>query len=108
MTTTEPKILRRSSTSVEAWRDTKAGMWAWLLLRGSAVILVLLAALHLIYPYAVVIQFLLLLSLVFHGVLGIRVILMDLGVGVRFQKPLFAGLLLLGLVIFLLAWWARF
>lgn len=108
MTPTEPKILRRSSASVEAWRDTKSGMWAWLLLRASAVILVLLAAAHLVYPYAVAIQFLLLLSLVFHGVLGIRVILIDLGVGVRFQKPLFAGLLFLGLIIFLLAWWVRY
>jgi len=101
------KVLRRESTSIEGWRDTKAGMWAWLLVRASAVFTVVLVALHLIYPYAVSVQFLLLLTLTFHAVLGVRVILLDLGVGVRFQKPLMAGLLLLGLVVFLLVWWGR-
>lgn len=108
MTSSEPKIFRRSSTSVEAWRDTKAGMWAWILQRVSAVILVFLAGAHLMYPYTVLTQVLLLFTLIFHGVLGIRVVLMDLGVGGRFQKPLTAGLLLLGLVIFLSTWWAIF
>ncbi len=103
----EPRILRRSLTSPEAWRDTKAGMWAWLLVRASAVLVVVLVVAHLVYPYAVSVQFLLFLTLTFHGVLGVRVILVDLGIGTRFQKPLFAGLLLLGLVIFVVAWWGR-
>lgn len=100
-------VLKREWTTSEGWRGTQAGMWAWLLLRASAVLLVLLVVAHLVYPYAVSIQFLLLLLLTFHGVLGVRVILIDLGVGVRFQKPLFAGLLLLGLITFLLVWWGR-
>lgn len=107
MNCTGPKILRRSFGSPEDWRDTKTGMWAWLLQRASAVILVVLVGAHLIYPYAEAVRFLLLLSLTFHGVLGIRVILIDLGLGVRFPKSLFAGVLLLGLAVFLLAWWAR-
>lgn len=100
-------VLRREWASAEAWRDTKAGMWAWLLVRGSAVLLVGLVAVHLVYPYAVWAQFLLLLTLIGHAVLGVRVILMDLGVALRYQKPLFAGLLALGLVIFVLVWWGR-
>lgn len=103
----EPRAFQRSLFSPEAWRDTKAGMWAWLLLRASAVFLVLLVAAHLVYPYAVAVQFLLLLSLTFHAALGVRVILMDLGVATRFQKPLLAALLCLGLAIFLLVWWGR-
>ncbi len=103
----EPRILRRSLTSPEAWRDTKAGMWAWLLVRASAVLVVALVVAHLVYPYAVSVQFLLLLSLIFHGVLGLRVMLMDLGVAVRYEKALLAGLLVLGLGIFLLIWWGR-
>lgn len=101
------RVLRRSLVSLEGWRDTKAGMWAWLLVRASAVFIVLLVAAHLVYPYAVSVQFLLLLSLTFHGVLGLRVMLMDLGVAVRYEKALLAGLLVLGLGIFLLVWWGR-
>lgn len=103
----EERILRRSLAGAEDWRDTKAGMWAWLLVRASAVLLVVLVAAHLVYPYAVWVQFLLLLSLTFHAALGVRVILLDLGVGTRLQKPLFAGLVTLGVVVFVLAWWSR-
>ena len=104
---TEPKRLRREWSRAEDWRDTKAGMWAWLLVRVSAVLVVLLVVCHLIYPYAVSVQFLLFLGLTFHGVLGVRVILMDLGLGLKYHKSLLAGLLLLGLVVFVLAWWGR-
>lgn len=104
---TEARILRRSLIAPEGWQDTKAGMWAWLLVRASAVFLVLLIAAHLVYPYTVSVQFLLLLSLTFHGTLGVRVILLDLGVGARFQRALSASLLVLGLVVFLLVWWGR-
>ena len=100
-------MLRRPMTTSEGWRDTKAGMWAWLLVRGSALLIILLLATHLVYPYAVSVQFLLLLAAVFHAVLGLRVILMDLGVAARFQAPLFAGMSLLGLAIFILIWWGR-
>ncbi len=103
----EPQVLRRSLVAPEAWRDTKGGMWAWLLVRASAVFIVLLVAAHLVYPYAVSVQFLLLLSLTFHGVLGLRVMLMDIGVAVRYEKALLAGLLVLGLGVFLLVWWGR-
>ena len=103
----ETRILQRSIITPEGWQDTKAGMWAWLVVRASAVFLVLLVAAHLVYPYAVSVQFLLLLSLTFHGTLGVRVILLDLGVVTRFQKALSAGLLVLGLVVFLLVWWGR-
>ena len=103
----EIRMFRRPLITLEGWRDTKAGMWAWLLVRISAVLIVLLLAAHLVYPYAVSVQFMLLLCLTFHAVLGLRVIMMDLGVAVKFQKPLFAALSLLGLAIFLLIWWGR-
>jgi succinate dehydrogenase / fumarate reductase cytochrome b subunit len=82
-------------------------MWAWLLVRASAVGTLLLVAAHLVYPYAVSVQFLLLLSLTFHAALGVRVVLLDLGVGVRWQRPLFAGVLLVAAAVFLLVWWGR-
>src|SRR5262249_9733105 len=45
------KTLRRRGGSLEAWRDTKAGMWAWLLQRVAALGLIAVIALHLHNPF---------------------------------------------------------
>jgi succinate dehydrogenase / fumarate reductase cytochrome b subunit len=80
-------------------------MWAWLWQRISALALVVLIVLHLTLTYRPLIQFLLLLVLVFHGTLGLRVILLDFGVvHVRYQKALVAGLGALGLVMLVIIW----
>jgi succinate dehydrogenase / fumarate reductase cytochrome b subunit len=56
-------------------------------------------------PHRPLIQFLLLLTVVFHVTLGLRVILLDFGlVNVKYQKALIGGLAALGAVIFVLVW----
>ncbi len=46
------KMLTRRMGSPEAWRDTKVGMWAWLLQRVAAVGLVAVIVVHLKDPFA--------------------------------------------------------
>ena len=45
------RVLKREWTTAEGWRDTKAGMWAWLIQRAAAVALLLVIALHLVNPF---------------------------------------------------------
>lgn len=97
--------LIRGELDPNRWRNTQIGMWAWLWQRISALALVVLIVLHLTLTYRPLIQFLLLLVLVFHGTLGLRVILLDFGVvHVRYQKALVAGLGALGLVMLVIIW----
>jgi len=97
--------LVRGELDPNRWRSTQIGMWAWLWQRISALALVVLIALHLTLTYRPLIQFLLLLVLVFHATLGLRVILLDFGVvHVRYQKALIAGLGTLGILLLLLVW----
>ena len=80
-------------------------MWAWLWQRISALAIIVLLALHVTLPYRPLIQFLLLLTVVFHLTLGLRVILLDFGlVSVKYQRALIGGLSALGAVIFILVW----
>ena len=85
--------------------NTRAGMWAWLFQRGSALALIVLVALHLALTYNRVIQFLLLLVIAFHAALGLRVILLDFNlVSVRYHRVLIWGLLALGIGVALIVW----
>jgi succinate dehydrogenase / fumarate reductase cytochrome b subunit len=80
-------------------------MWAWLCQRISALAIIVLLGLHLTLTYRPFLQFLLLLAVVFHGALGLRVILLDFGVvNIRYQKALFGGLGLLGLAMMVIIW----
>lgn len=72
------------------WRATTPGMWAWLAQRLAAIALIPLVLIHVTYPYKVVTQFLLVMAIVFHGLLGIRVLLIDVGMNVRREKTLLA------------------
>jgi succinate dehydrogenase/fumarate reductase cytochrome b subunit len=97
--------LRRNELDPNRWRSTQAGMWAWIWQRISALAIIVLLAVHVTLPYRPLIQFLLLLTVVFHVSLGLRVILLDFGlVNVRYQKTLIGGLVALGVVIFVLVW----
>jgi len=97
--------LKRNELDPNRWRSTQAGMWAWLWQRISALAIVVLLAIHVTLPYRPLIQFLLLLTVVFHVTLGFRVILLDFGlVNVKYQKALIGGLAALGVVIFVLVW----
>jgi succinate dehydrogenase hydrophobic anchor subunit len=97
--------LRRGEMDPNRWRSTQAGMWAWIWQRISALIIICLLGIHLILPYRPLIQFLLLLTVIFHVSLGLRVILLDFGlVNVRYQKALIGGLTALGAVMFVIIW----
>jgi succinate dehydrogenase / fumarate reductase cytochrome b subunit len=80
-------------------------MWAWLCQRISALLIIAFLGLHLTLTYRPFLQFILLLAVVFHGVLGLRVILLDFGVvHIRYQKALLGGLGLLGLIMMIIIW----
>jgi succinate dehydrogenase hydrophobic anchor subunit len=98
------KTLRRRMGSAEAWRDTKAGMWAWLLQRVAAVGLLAVIVMHLKNPFMRPVQATLLGLVLLHGVLGIRSILLDFGLPVRWHRLLFLLALLVGVAAFALFW----
>ncbi len=97
--------LRRGEHDPYRWRNTQAGMWAWLWQRISALIIIVFLGLHLTLTYRPLIQFLLLMIIVFHAALGLRVILLDFGVvNVRYQKALIGGLAALGALMLVIIW----
>jgi len=100
-------VLRRGWTNADAWRGTRAGLWAWLLQRAAAVALVVVIVLHLRNPFERPVQAALLGLVLLHGLLGLRAILLDLGLPVRLHRALFAAALGLGVALFALAWWWR-
>jgi succinate dehydrogenase / fumarate reductase cytochrome b subunit len=96
--------LKRDVRDAQMWRKTLPGMWAWLLQRVSAILILLFLTLHFFLPYRRPVQFLLLLVVAFHASLGIRVFLIDLGASVKSQKILFVVLLLLATFGLSLIW----
>lgn len=97
-------MLRREWTSGEGWRGTRAGMWAWLLQRAAAVALLVVIALHLINPFRRGVQAALLALALLHALLGVRSLLLDLGVPLRWHRALFVGAVVLAGVLFLIVW----
>ncbi len=100
-------VLHRGWTSRAAWRGTRVGLWAWLLQRAAAVALVVVIVLHLRNPFVRPVQATLLALVLLHGLLGVRAILLDLGLPVRLHRGLFAAALIVGVVLFALIWWWR-
>lgn len=98
------RILKREWSAAEGWRDTKAGMWAWLIQRVAAVALLLVVALHLANPFRRPVQALLLALVLVHGLLGVRALLLDLGMPVRVHRPLFGVAMLLAVALFAVVW----
>ncbi len=85
--------------------NTPIGMWAWILQRISALAIVVFLGLHLTLTYKPIIQFFLLVSVVFHAALGLRVILLDFNlVNGKYHKMLIAGLLVLAVILLLIIW----
>lgn len=74
-------------------------MWPWLLQRFSAVFALVLIAAHYVVPFNRRIQILLIAFVLFHAALGIRVILLDLGLPRRHEKT--ALVVLVGLAALL-------
>jgi len=102
-----PPVLTRGWTQPESWRDTKAGMWAWLIQRLAALLLIAVIALHLANPFRRPVQAALLGLVLLHGLLGVRAILLDFGLPVRWHRALFALALLLAAGLFAVVWGAR-
>jgi succinate dehydrogenase / fumarate reductase cytochrome b subunit len=99
------KPLRRYELDPNRWRSTKAGMWAWLLQRISALAILLFLVLHITLTYRPFIQFCLLVTVAFHAALGLRVILLDFGVvDVKYQKTLLWALGGLVALLVLIVW----
>jgi len=100
----DDKVLKREWTTAEGWRGTRAGMWAWLLQRAAALVLIVTLVLHLRNPFLRWVQAVLLAFVLLHGLLGVRAILLDLGLSVRWQKALFALALILSAALFWALW----
>ena len=98
------KVLTRRMGSAEAWRDTKPGMWAWLLQRVAAIGLVAVIVAHLKNPFARPAQAALLALVLLHGLLGLRAILLDFGFPARWHRLLFLLALLVGVAAFAIFW----
>ena len=104
------------------------GMWVWLAHRISGVILAVYALAHLVVisfatigtdgkdfndlmdffskPYILAFEVVLMAVAFFHVLNGFRIILFDLGIGVRVQKQIFIALMVVGAVLFSVAVWA--
>jgi len=98
------RVLKREWTTAEGWRDTKAGMWAWLIQRAAAVALLVVVAVHLVNPFRRGVQAALLLLVLVHALLGVRAVLLDFGLPVRWHRALFVLALVLSVGIFALVW----
>lgn len=98
------RILRRRWAASEGWRGTRAGMWAWLVQRGAAVALLLVIALHLRNPFVQPVQAALLGLVLLHGLLGVRAILLDFGLPVRWHRGLLVLALVIGVALFAAFW----
>ena len=98
------RVLKREWSTAEGWRDTKAGMWAWLIQRAAAVALLVVIALHLANPFRRGVQAALLALVLVHALLGVRAILLDFGLAHRWHRALFALALVLATVIFGIVW----
>ena len=97
--------LKQNEFDPNRWKNTSVGMWAWIWQRVSALAIIIFLALHLTLPYKPLIQFLLLMTVTFHAVLGLRVILLDFNiVDVKYQKALIAGLGATGVLVIVIIW----
>jgi len=104
MTNGTEYTLKRDIGDGKVWKNTLPGMWAWLLQRVSAILILVFLILHFFLPYRRPIQFLLLAVVAFHACLGIRVFLIDLGAKVATQKILFLVAALLAIFGLFLVW----
>jgi succinate dehydrogenase hydrophobic anchor subunit len=102
--TGEPRVLHRGWTTREGWRGTRAGMWAWLIQRAAANLLLLDIAAHLVNPFRRGVQAALLALALLHALLGVRSLLLDFGLPLRWHRGLFVAALVAAAVIFALVW----
>ena len=99
-----PRVLRREWTTPEGWRGTSTGMWAWLIQRAAAIALLVVVALHLVNPFRRGLQAALLALVLVHALLGVRALLLDFGLPLRWHRALFVLALALAAAIFAAVW----
>jgi succinate dehydrogenase hydrophobic anchor subunit len=99
-----PRVLRRQWTTAEGWRGTRLGMWAWLIQRAAAVTLLGVIALHLVNPFRRGVQAALLALALLHALLGVRSLLLDVGLPLRWHRALFVLALGLTGALFAAVW----
>jgi len=102
-----PRILRREWTTAEGWRGTRAGMWAWLIQRAAAVLLLVVIVLHLTNPFRRGVQAVLLALALVHALLGVRALLLDFGLPLRWHRVLFVLALAVAAAVFVAIWSLR-
>ena len=79
-------------------------MWAWLIQRAAAVLLLVVIAMHLVSPFRREVQAALLALALLHALLGVRALVLDFGMPLRWHRALFAGALALAAALFVLVW----
>lgn len=111
----------RETANVGAGNWKGLGMWAWLLFRIAGVIVAFYLFVHIVIisqgrltgagtldsifktfdrPLFVLLDLLLVWAVLFHGLNGVRVLLMDVGVGVRSHKAVFVCAMVLAAALF--------
>ena len=105
--TKAPRVLRREWTTVEGWRGGSVGLWAWLIQRAAAIALLVVIALHLVNPFRRGVQAALLGLALLHALLGVRALLLDFGLPLRWHRALFLAALAMAAVIFGAVWATR-
>jgi succinate dehydrogenase / fumarate reductase cytochrome b subunit len=110
------------------WKAT--GMWAWLLFRISGLVLVFYLGAHIIIistahfgsdgetfnslmkffdnPLAILLDLLLVVAVLYHALNGVRIILMDFGIGIRRHKIMFWSAMALAVICFAVFAWVAF
>jgi succinate dehydrogenase / fumarate reductase cytochrome b subunit len=106
------------------WKAT--GMWAWLLFRISGLLLVFYLGAHIIVistgqwgafndwmeafdtPVLILLDLALVVAVLYHALNGVRIILMDLGIGVHRHKVMFWSAMAVVVVCFAIFAWVAF
>jgi succinate dehydrogenase / fumarate reductase cytochrome b subunit len=106
------------------WKAT--GMWAWLLFRISGLILVFYLGAHIIvismgrfdrlnevmktfdHPVLVLADLALVAAILYHALNGVRIILMDLGIGIKRHKVVFWAAMAIVVACFAVFAWVAF
>ena len=118
----KPRELANVGTGL--WKAT--GMWAWLLFRISGLILVFYLGAHIIvismgrfdrldewmkafdHPVLVLADLALVVAVLYHALNGVRIILMDLGIGIRQHKVMFWTAMTVVVACFAVFAWVAF